>query len=150
MSNLNADPLYQKLREITDKHNLKTMKRILLKGARVLQKEAQKEAKLKIGSSGIRAGFRKGKIKLYSIDKGIKITPYKKQSNLSNEAVAATHILGDFRLKYFEMGTKERRTKTTNRSTGRIQKSKYNFFSSAISRKTTEAYNVIKKEFESL
>jgi hypothetical protein len=47
------------------------------------------------------------------------------------------------------MGTKERKTKN-NRSTGKIQKSKYNFFGTAISRKTTEAYNVIKKEFESL
>jgi hypothetical protein len=36
MSNINADPFYQKIREITDKQNVKTMKQILLKGARVL------------------------------------------------------------------------------------------------------------------
>lgn len=62
------------------------------------------------------------------------------KSSVNKEATEGkVHILGDFRLKFFEMGTKERKKRKTGASTGRIEPSY--FFKKAREAKESEISN---------
>lgn len=150
MSNIDISPFEKKVKEIENSLSIANMKKALMKGANVLKRQAVANLKRKVGHSATRYHITKGgKMKLYSIEKGVRATKYKKSRDEANMAVVATHIMGDFRLKFFEMGTKERIRKD-GRRTGSIQKGKFVFFDTAVSTKTDEAYKVIRKELEKL
>lgn len=62
------------------------------------------------------------------------------KSSINREATEGkVHILGDFRLKFFELGTKERRKRKTGAKTGRISASY--FFKKARESKEEEISN---------
>lgn len=151
MSEINIKPFNEGVQKCLDNLNVKNMKSILLKGANIITKEAKQIAKRKIKSSTLHYYVTKksNKAKSYSIDSGIKSTKYKKSSNYSNEAVAASHIMGDFRLKFFEKGTDARFTKDGKRR-GSISSTKYRFFSTATTNKEEAAYDVIEQELNKL
>lgn len=150
MSNINTTPFQQRLTQIQDRLNLNRMKQVLMKGANIIKKDAQMRVKKKIGSSGLHHySNRKGQIRFYSIDRGVRATPYRKNKTYSNDAVVATHIMGDYRLKFFEMGTKIRSTKQ-GYDRGRIKKERFHFFDVSVRSKSRAAYNAIRNEFEKM
>ena len=71
----------------------------LKKGAKVLQDNTKQQLRTKLGA-GATSGQKYGK----SLESGIKL----KSDGYGEISV---HIMGDFRLKFFEKGTKQRRTK---------------------------------------
>lgn len=102
------------------RNQYKAYRNALKKGASILVKAAKKELKNKIGSKIDSKNWWNGK----SLGSGIRYS-------INKEVTAAKiHILGDFRLKFFENGTNERNTKKGfNR--GSIKNNKYHFFDTA-------------------
>lgn len=151
MSDIDIKPFEEGTKNCLDRLNLKNMKSALVKGANVITKEAKSQVKKKVGSSTTHytKPNKKGKIRTYSINTGIKSTQYKKGSTYSNEAVAASHIMGDFRLKFFENGTSVRKTKS-GATRGKISNGKFKFFETSTASKEQEAYDVIEKELNKL
>lgn len=98
-----TDKLFESL---SPENRHKFLNKALLEGAKILQTAT----KQKLISTGVESR---------SLQRGIKI----KKDNSYQEI--SVHIMGDFRLKFFENGTKERMTKKTKRYTGRITSRKF-------------------------
>lgn len=116
--------------ELTSKQQKSVFRRAAKDSMKILLTEAQGNIK--------NATVRKGDpLKYKSMYKGISLMPYKK-------AVGANvNVLKDHRLKWFESGTKERRTKK-GRYTGKIIKTQ--FFKKANDSKIDEVYTVLEQK----
>ena len=139
MSNLEIDDkrILAEFGELTSKDQYKSYKKSIKKSANIIVRAARRRLKQRIGpainhknrwngrtlASGIRASIGRDKV------------------------TASVHIMGDFRLKFFELGTSERYTKASGRkySRGRRGKGSYRgkmkplyFFRSAVKSKESE------------
>ncbi len=89
--------------------------RTLRSSANILKKETERQFRSKVNINGIRIKYKN--------KKGKEVTKWKRIATVKvdpKELSAKVHILADFRAKFFEMGTKERRTKG-HKVTGRYR-----------------------------
>ena len=126
-------PVLNMFKELSYKEQIKTYKSALRKSSNVIAKEAKKNLKSSLGKSASHNG------KYGRMNKGIKVRVAKSGKS------SKIHIMGDFRLKWFEMGTKERIRKKGG-STGKI--SPLYFFKKANDSKKKEAENLLIKNLE--
>lgn len=126
--------------ELTSKERVKSFKMALRKAANILKKQAV--ANLRTVVKKVNS---KNKWNGKTLQSGIKISVAKDGQS------AKVHIMGDFRLKFFEMGTAERYDKTKGgkvlqktRSTGLIQAS--NFFKNAKAASENDVFNSIEQD----
>lgn len=104
---VDASRCYALFRRLSTKNQRKVSKAALRGAANKLKKEAVKNLQLVIGHSVRKTTTytrRNGKTEKRSLAKGIKVVA-------KNPETAKVHILGDYRLKWFEMGTVYRTTK---------------------------------------
>lgn len=128
------------LNRLSSKGMKDTVKRTLNRVGALLQNETAKNLKASIK---VKAKSNSGKKPMY---KGIKKKVWKDNSGVT------ISILGDQRLKWFETGTKERKTKTKGRykkakATGKINA--FYFFKKAVSSKQQTLINDINRELSS-
>lgn len=118
---------------LSDSDMKKVWKSALRKAAKPLVQETKKNLILAIGKSATRKSAKYGT----SLRQGVK-TSFRKESN-----TAKVHIMGDFRLKWFEKGTRKRYTKKGNHNRGKM--TAFNFFKKARISKEQEVYNTIEE-----
>lgn len=132
---------------LSSKKQYSVYRKALTDGAKILQSEGKRKLKAKIGRAASHKNWWNGK----TLQAGIKVSP---QKDVEKDGVKV-HIMGDFRLKFFEMGTSGRHT--TGRHSGavkghtpsyRIRKPHYtgrmrrtDFFASAQSAKEKEIFD---------
>ena len=118
MSNIRVDD--SSVQRMFTKARNKTFKNAAKEAAKALTKETRREFKKAVGSVANHRNYWNGK----TLQSGIKY-------RLAKEAkdTYKVHIMGDFRLKFFESGTKQRKTKKTKRNRGRLKA--LNFFATA-------------------
>ena len=117
MSNLQIDDkqILELFKDLSPKKQKQVHKNALRKSANILVKQAKQNlrdvtSKYKSKSTNLKNGWhiktnRNGKVTVKSLQDGIKL-------KVSQEAEQAkVHIMGDFRLKWFELGTNVRQTK---------------------------------------
>jgi len=104
---VDASRCYALFRRISTKNQRKVSRQALRAAANKVKKEAVKNLQQVIGHSVRKTTTytrRNGKTVKHSLAKGIKV--------VSRDAeTAKVHIMGDYRLKWFEMGTEHRTTK---------------------------------------
>lgn len=126
---IDKDTVMGALNRLLDADMRKVWRKALKKSAGILVKETKTKLVANMGSSATHKSLKYGK----SLRQGVK-------SSVRKDATEAkVHIMGDFRLKFFEMGTKERYTRKGNIKRGRI-KPPLNFFAKAKSAKEGEMY----------
>lgn len=134
--------ILQKFASLSSKQQKSVYKSALIKAANILVKEARKELKVHVKHTNTKHSTKSGAT--YSLSKGIKGNVWK------NADGATIHILGDFRLKFFEKGTKPRYVK---RRKGKLLKKQAfrgnikatRFFSNSQSVKEKEVFNSLNK-----
>lgn len=89
---------------LNSKKQKKVFKATLKKSANILIKETRYQLKKIVGKI-TNKHYYANKKKTYSLSKGV-------ATNKGNDQSIKVHILGDFRLKFFEKGTKKRYTKS--------------------------------------
>lgn len=104
---VDASRCYALFRRLNTRNQRKVSRAALRGAANKLKKEAVKNLQQSIGHSVKKTSTytrRNGKTEKRSLAKGIKV--------VSRDAeTAKVHIMGDYRLKWFEMGTDQRKTK---------------------------------------
>lgn len=153
MNNVDVDArrVLNMFSELSTQKQKRVYRKALTEGARILQKKGKQELRSVLGKAVTHKNWWNGK----TLQNGIKVSP---QRDIEKDGVKV-HILNDFRLKFFEMGTKERRTTGNNgsvvrgrdplyrqskpHSTGRIKQ--YNFFTKAKSSTENEIFNRLDK-----
>lgn len=128
---IERDTILRALNGLLDNDMRKVWRNALKKSANILVKETKDQLIAKMGTSATHKSLKYGK----SLRQGVKASVKKDVSE------AKVHIMGDFRLKFFEMGTKERYTRRGNKKRGKIKP--FNFFQTAKQSKETEMYNSI-------
>lgn len=119
------------------KKQQRAIKNALRNAARILIKETRSQLK----KSGIKgAGKKHPEWRNISLNSGIRFSMKNRKDDAAN-----VNIMGDFRLKFFEMGTKKRSYIKNNKShnTGDIKA--LNFFAKAQSLKEQEIFTSINK-----
>lgn len=92
--------------DLTNKEQTKVLKDTLRKAGNILVRAARKELKSKVKNANKKVSLMS---KAYgTLQSGIKNKVIKEDG----EYISKVHILGDFRLKFFEKGTKDRTTKS--------------------------------------
>lgn len=119
----------QMFAELSGKQQRQSYRNALRRAAGILQKETKKQLRLVIG----KAINHKNKWNGKSLGSGIKVKADKEGKE------AKVHILGDFRLKFFELGTKQRKLRKSGANRGRI-KASY-FFKTAKANKEKEIFS---------
>lgn len=133
MSNLievDAKKVLNLFAELSGKNQQKVYKTALRKAAGILARETKKQLKQKIGSSATHKSSKYGS----SLSNGIRV-------KINNSEEAKVHIMGDFRLKFFELGTKQRKLRKNGANRGFI-KPLY-FFRTAKQNKEQEIFSNI-------
>lgn len=127
----NPDEILKKFDKLNLKNQKKATKQAIRISLNVLVKQAKKNLQ-KIIKSRITKATTKGRFKGLKLSQGIKLNVWK------DGKTGKVNIMKDGRLKWFEMGTKVRRTTYTSKrkahNTGQIRPS--NFFAKA--KQTTE------------
>ena len=92
--------------DLTSREQKKVYKRTIRRSANILVREARKQLKAVVGRKINSRNWWNGK----TLGSGIKVT-------VSRDEIpeAKVHIMSDFRLKFFELGTNERRLKRNPR-----------------------------------
>lgn len=121
-------------KDLSYKNQIKSYKQALRISARIIQKEAKASLKKEIGKAANRKG-RYGRL-----NSGIKIKVAR------NGTSAKVHIMGDFRLKFFELGTEERYLKKNGAYRGKMTAT--HFFQNARVAKEKEAEDTLTKNLE--
>ncbi|KKB55552.1 hypothetical protein [Parabacteroides gordonii] len=125
MSNVDAKQVLQMFAELDSKRQKKVHRDALKKATGILLKEVRKNFRTVVKKPNSRNRWN-GK----TFSSGIK-------SSINKEVTEGkVHILGDFRLKFFELGTKVRYKRTVRATTGKITASY--FFKRAREAKETE------------
>lgn len=120
-----AQKLVKKFTELTGREQTKAKNTALRKGSDILVKAARQS--LRTVTKGYNhPNYWNGK----TLESGIKYSKPSKDSD-----TAKVHILGDFRLKFFELGTQLRRTKA---GASRGVHKRHSFFQPAIQSKMSE------------
>lgn len=96
---------------LSSKKQYSVYRKALTDGAKMLQGEGKRQLRAKIGRAASHKNWWNGK----SLQTGIKVSP---QRDVEKDGVKV-HIMGDFRLKFFEMGTSGRHT--TGRNSGAVK-----------------------------
>lgn len=112
--------------ELTGKEQRKAYKMALKKAANILVKEAKRTLKNAVRSNINKKSAKTGK----SLASGIKFSIKKDNSE------SKIHIMGDFRLKFFEKGTAERKLRKGKQNRGSMKS--YYFFKQAQENKKDE------------
>ncbi|WP_024993402.1 hypothetical protein [Phocaeicola paurosaccharolyticus] len=110
--------------DLDRKKQVKVYRDALKRGSSILVRAARKELKNRIGNKVNDKNRWNGK----SLQSGIRYSVNKGATE------AKVNILGDFRLKFFEMGTKPRQLRKAPRkgaNRGQIESSKFHFFDNA-------------------
>lgn len=145
---VDASRCYALFRRLSTKNQRKVSKAALRGAANKIKKEAEKNLQQVIGHSVRKTTTytrRNGKTVKQSLARGIKVVA-------RNSETAKVHIMGDYRLKWFEMGTQSRTTKgrrtkakkiPLRRASGRgrifSEASKLGWFAKAVNSKEQEA-----------
>ena len=123
---------------LTSREQKKVYKRTIRKSANILVREARKQLKAVIGRKINSRNWWNGK----TLGSGIKVSVSK-----DNIPEAKVHIMSDFRLKFFELGTNERRLKKEPRKgayRGKITASY--FFKKSKANKEREIFDNMERE----
>ena len=131
MNNVTIDinQLTSAFNALTSRQQRSVYQRAIKKSMGILHKEALSNLRLATNKDG-------GALKYKSLLRGVKLTPYKRIIG------ANVNILNDHRLKWFEMGTKRRRTRA-GKYTGSIKKT--DFFKKANDNKMDAVYDDLEK-----
>jgi hypothetical protein len=107
MSNVQVDAaqVLAMFSEFDEKHRKVVFRRSLGEASRILVRETRKQLRGVRTKSGSLSTKTKSKWTGKTLESGVR---YKIAKNAKESKV---HIMGDFRLKFFELGTKDRRTK---------------------------------------
>lgn len=132
MIECNAEKVLNLFSNLSTKKQSTAIKSALRKGSQILVKEARTQ--LKKGVNKITTVHTTKKGATYSLSKGIRFKLVKGKDDESK-----INIMGDFRLKFFELGTKERTHKNGKHRTGSIRG--FNFFATAKATKEHEIFN---------
>lgn len=109
MIEVDAKEVLKLFAELNTNQQRRAYRNALRRAANILVKETRNQLKSKLGRKANSKNWWNNK----TLASGIK-------SNADKEGKEAkVHIMGDFRLKFFEMGTKQR--KTTGRNTGSVR-----------------------------
>lgn len=108
---VDAKDILKKFSQLNFKGQVKVYRKALTEGAKILQKEAKNKLRQIYGRAVTHKNWWNGK----TLQQGIKVSP---QKNIEKDGVKV-HIMSDFRLKFFESGTKERHTSGHNGATVR-------------------------------
>jgi HK97 gp10 family phage protein len=133
---LGVGEIMKRLKDLANLITLTKTNTAFVKGAIIVKKEAVAELKNNVHIRG----YSIDSIKYGLMDKGIKVVKYTKTIG------AQVHIMGDFRLRFFEKGTAQRYYKGQNR--GSIKAT--HFFKKAQDRSALNAYNQIIQELDKL
>ena len=100
MNEIDDTQVQNLLNQLSEENRRKVLFNAIKKGAQVLQRNTINNLKVALGTGSNSSG-KLGK----PITQGVKLTTEKAYNEVK------VHIMGDFRLKFFEKGTKERLTK---------------------------------------
>lgn len=133
--------LQEALSSLDSRNHRDAVRKALVKGANIAKKEAKKNLKHILNPIRKKSKYKNGKDKA-DINKGILVgskgkDPFKDGVNL--------HLMGDFRLKFFEMGTDERSTK---KGYNRGVHKKTPFFKPALDSCEKQVFETIEKEID--
>lgn len=139
MSNIDKSQVDRLFDEFSEEKANSILFNAIKKGAKKLQSDTKAQLRSRLGTGATSAR------KWRSMESGIKLRTEK------DYCEATVHIMGDFRLKFFEKGTKVRMTRKTKANRGAIRP--LYFFRSAqqsdieglISQSITEQLNKIQK-----
>lgn len=133
MNNLEVDArqVINLFSDLTSRQQMQAKRNALRQASRILVNETKKQLRRVIGKAINHRNRWNGK----TLGSGIK-------SNASREGTEAkVHIMGDFRLKFFEKGTAIRRLRRNGANRGRINASY--FFRTAKQNKEREIFNTL-------
>ena len=119
--------------KLTSRKKKQSYKTALRRAAGILTKETRKQLKKVIG----KAISHRNKWNNKTLGSGIRVKVNKEGTD------AKVHLMGDFRLKFFETGTKKRKLKKNGANRGKI-KSSY-FFRTAKENKEQEIFSSMNK-----
>lgn len=94
------------VKNLTGREMKKAIIGTLRSGANILKRETERQFHSRVNINGLRIN--------YTNKKGKEVTKWKRLATVSidkKEPSAKVHIMADFRTKFFEMGTKNRKTK---------------------------------------
>lgn len=133
--------LQKALSSLDSRNHRDAVRKALVKGANIAKKEAKKNLKHILNPIRKKSKYKNGKDKA-DINKGILVgskgkDPFKDGVSL--------HLMGDYRLKFFEMGTDERSTK---KGYSRGSQKKTPFFKPALDSSEEQVFETIKKEID--
>ena len=132
MNNVDAKEVLKMFAELNTKNQKKAHRSALQKAARIIISEAKRNFKTVVKTPNSKR--KTGK----TLSSGIK---YKVNRNATESKI---HIMGDFRLKYFEKGTKSRKWKRTNKKKEEVKTGSITgvyFFKRARTSKESEVSN---------
>lgn len=130
--------LMQKLQSLSSKDTIRAFEGALRKGAAIIRNQSASNLRRSVRITGTS----RSSVKYGKIDKGIKVGRLKLKND---EAVLKVGILGDYRLKWIELGTKERATK---KGYGRGSMPAKKFFAPAISSTAKKVEKTIAENLE--
>ena len=133
--------LQKALSSLDSRNHRDAVRKALVKGANIVKKEAKKELKSCLSPIRKKSKYKNGKDNA-DIDKGILVSSKGKDPF---EDGVKIHIMGDFRLKFFEKGTADRSTK---KGYGRGSQKKTPFFKPALDSCEEQVFDTIKKEID--
>ena len=133
--------LQEALSSLDSRNHRDAVRKALVKGANIAKKKKKKNLKHILNPIRKKSKYKNGKDKA-DINKGILVgskgkDPFKDGVNL--------HLMGDFRLKFFEMGTDERSTK---KGYNRGVHKKTPFFKPALDSCEKQVFETIEKEID--
>lgn len=133
--------LQKALSSLDSRNHRDAVRKALVKGANIAKKEAKKNLKHILNPIRKKSKYKNGQDKA-DINKGILIgskgkDPFKDGVSL--------HLMGDFRLKFFELGTDERSTK---KGYNRGSQKRTPFFKPALNSCEEQVFETISKEID--
>lgn len=132
--------LQRALSSLDSRNHKIAVKKALVKGAKLAKKEVKKDLKHTLNPLRKKSKYKNGREKA-DISKGILINSRRDPF----EDGVKLHIMGDYRLKFFEKGTDDRSTK---RGYNRGVHKKTPFFKPALDRCEEQVFNTIENEID--
>lgn len=133
--------LQKALSSLDSRNHRDAVRKALVKGANLAKKEVKKELKHTLNPIRKKGKYKNSKDKA-DISKGILVGSKKKDPFKDGVSL---HIMGDYRLKFFEMGTTERSTK---KGYNRGVHKKTPFFKPALDSCEKQVFEMIEKEID--
>lgn len=142
-ANISVDDadLQRALSSLDSRNHREAVRKALVKGANITKKEAKKELKSCLSPLRKKSKYKNGKDKA-DINKGILVSSKGKDPF---EDGVKIHIMGDYRLKFFELGTADRSTK---KGYSRGAQYKTPFFKPALDNTEEQVFKTIENEIK--